>query len=1103
MAGANDVTMEDVGEPSSFGAPGTLATEPHDPDISLKGEKVQPEPKKVLSAEEWLAQKKGKAPEAKKVLSAEEWMAQKKRLPSDIAKETLGGDINKYKDVLQGGAEAVTIPLMGMVAKAAGGVASLPAMVGGAFSKDPGVTAVSAGMEVQKAFEDLIPEPKTATGKKVLDALGTIMEHGLNAAGLGAAEMEKVRAAITGTKAYPEEAAAVGRAGTEAATYFAPFLGAKAPKGAPKPSFGEQLLAADTAVKEKKVQETVDASFSKEVERMKAEAKKPSEKPVTKSEELPTQIEQIRQEQLKDMPTGEVFSPEYMEKMSVQKWQDQQAGDAAAMKMSPEQRIVAEEDMTAQRTPPKNQKEGDPVTEFRSIFSSDDMKNKFVNRAVATYGEEYRKSAEAHWDRLHEPSKVAKESGGSVGKEIEGLSDNLFKLSQQRSTDVIRTKQAVQALKPEVFKEASGEDIYMSMPEEGGAKLSPLQQSVKDTVVQPVLDSMQDTYKKIIEEQGGEVPDWIDPHTPRMIKETWLKKLESFGENMLGHAGYGKKPGTMKGRSMFAIEYGDGTRQVVNVDGRNVNRFQNGVPVHWDITDKALKPGMEVDIGGKSGKVVQATTKEIEAQTGIEYSKNLLANALASDLELKAYLRETKFLKETMNDLVANKRAIPADGPLPEGFMQLDHPVLRKYYIQDRFAEVFQDQILKSASPAKALERINTMAVSSMFWNPFPHLFNAFDHYLNSVNWDLVNPTQWGSIGKSMVDAYRNVSKLSPEYLEWIDSGAGGQYARVAAEGFSEGVMKQFKGPALEEALKGWGMRPDTFVADWYKTSKKYLWMGSDVFMLAANKHLASKAGKTIMDAELRKIVEAHNPNYRIPSRIGYEGMKETLDWATASKLPGMTEAISKATSRALSKAMQSRTFNIFGRYHYGQFRSIGHNVADLVKQSERSVQSRQEALKHLSFAMFNLTVVYPYIWDNLAQITSQDPTAKQRRSGAATIPQVLSDIIFKDESVLKILGDAYNLPPVTKAAAQMGTYEGRQKVAEHPLEAAVETVAPAKQIMDFATGKRTGKEIISEQVGIKLKSEEKERKKERAKRAKEKAARKKEAKRKPMRWED
>lgn len=1112
---AGEITMEDVGDPSSFGAPGTLTSEPKDPDFSLKGEKIQPEPTKKLSFEEWKAQKSGFSPS--KSLSFDEWKAQKDKLPSDVAKETLGGDIEKYKTTLRGMGEAVGIPLLGFGAKVAGGVASIPAAIAG---------GIEGGRAVQEAFDHLVPEPHTEEGKKALNALSTIMETGLTAAGVGAAGIEKARAALTGTKPQELEAEAVGKAGAELATYFAPFAGIKAPKGAPKPSFGEQLKQADDAAKQRKVDSSIDESFKAEVEKMKAapvkEAVEPKKGELTKQDILPFQSsldmstavqEKAKVEALEGIPQGNLFSPENVERVAEQKQLDVLAANKAALNMDYEQRMAVQEDLLRHQedidlfyTPRVKAREKglvSPVTEFRSIFSDKDLKNKFVNRAVATYGENYRNAAEAHWDKMHTPSEVAGISSGNIGKAVEGLSDNLFKLRQQRATDTIRTKQAIHQINPEVFRVASSEEMYHSMPEEGSLKLSPEQQKIKDAVVQPVLDNIESTYREIIKEQGGEVPDWIDPHTPRMIKETWLKKLSSFGENMLGHGGYGKKPGAMKGRSMFALEMEDGTRQIINVDGRNVNRFDKGLPIPWDVTDKVLKPGMDVEIGGKSGKVVQATTKEIEAQTGLEYSKNLLANALSTNLEMKAYLRETKFLKETMKDLVDTKQAIPAEGSVPAGFVQLDHPVLRNYYIKDRFAEVFQDQILRESNPAKALERINTMAVSSMFWNPFPHLFNAFDHYINSMNWDLVNPTQWGSIGKSMVDAYKDVSRLSPDYLKWIEEGAGGQYARVAAEGFAEGVMNQFNKPVLADALKGWGQRPDTFIADWYKTSKKYLWMGSDVFMLAAAKHIASKEGMTIFNAELRKVVEAHNPNYRIPSRVGYEGMKETLDWATVGKLPGMSEAISKAISRNLSKAMQTRTFNMFGRYHYGQFKSLGHNVIDIVRQNERSVQGRAEALKHLSFAMFNLTVIYPYLWDTLAQMTTGDPQAKQRRSGAATIPQVLSDIIFKDESVLKILGDAFNFPPVTALAAKVASYEGRQAMAEKPLETAVSTVAPVKQITDITSGKRPAKEVVAEQIGIKLKTEEKERTKERMKRAKEISKRRKEAKRKPMRWED
>jgi hypothetical protein len=66
-----------------------------------------------------------------------------------------------------------------------------------------------------------------------------------------------------------------------------------------------------------------------------------------------------------------------------------------------------------------------------------------------------------------------------------------------------------------------------------------------------------------------------------------------------------------------------------------------------------------------------------------------------------------------------------------------------------------------------------------------------------------------------------------------------------------------------------------------------------------------------------------------------------------------------------------------------------------------------------------------------------------------------------------------------------------------------VGTVAPAKQIMDVASGKRSGKEVLAEQVGMKLHTDATEAKKEKFLRRKKLMELQKEAKRKAARWSD
>ena len=154
---------------------------------------------------------------------------------------------------------------------------------------------------------------------------------------------------------------------------------------------------------------------------------------------------------------------------------------------------------------------------------------------------------------------------------------------------------------------------------------------------------------------------------------------------------------------------------------------------------------------------------------------------------------------------------------------------------------------------------------------------------------------------------------------------------------------------------------------------------------------------------------------------------------------------------------------------------------------------SRGEGLKHAAFIAFNVGVVYPYFWDQIAKGLSGDPSAEQRRAGAATIPYTIWQILFSDESVSKLIGEAFSLPPVTKTIIELvanrnlltgahvwepkDTHKGAiHDAAKFALE---ETVGPAKQIDAALSGK--GKETLLQQAGIKTRSEEAYAKKERA----------------------
>jgi hypothetical protein len=601
----------------------------------------------------------------------------------------------------------------------------------------------------------------------------------------------------------------------------------------------------------------------------------------------------------------------------------------------------------------------------------------------------------------------------------------------------------------------------------------------------PELAKLNEEHKQAYEEavrvEKGKIPEELNTeHNPRNVQRTLLDKIKTFGSNVMGGGGFGRKAGSQRARSMFALEKADGTREVINVDSNKVSGYADNKLVKTPIYrgKEAVKVG---DVLPNGSKVVEATTKEIEAQTDLSYNKDAAANILSSISELKAYTREAQFLKEVLPSLeeagMALKKSSVTESP--KGWKSGEgHPSLDKYWFAPRIANVFEDSILnggKEGTITSALEMANSASVGTLFWNPFPHVFNAFDHYVNTIGWGFFKPWEYPSIAKSMVDAYKDVKNVSPEYRQYLREGWGLQYGNVIAERGIQQAIEHIPPADLADMAKAWGMKPADLVGAIYSKSKSALWGSSDIFMIAARKNMANKQGMDIFNKAIGNYIEAHNPNYRVAANVGFDALM---------KIPKMQETMANAISRNISKLMQSRAFNTFGRYHYGQFKSLGTNMHDSIFQNEKSVQSRGQALSNSAFTAFNVAVVYPYVWDTLAKMMTNDPTAEQRRSGAATIPYTVWHMILGDKDVTRLIQEAFALPPVTKTiveeASNRQLFTGKQiwnpqdtlvgKAYEAGKYGVQQTIAPVRQIGNVM-GDKGQKEALA-QFGITIKED-------------------------------
>jgi len=712
-------------------------------------------------------------------------------------------------------------------------------------------------------------------------------------------------------------------------------------------------------------------------------------------------------------------------------------------------------------------------------------RREYVGQVQEALGPGWAHDAIRYWDNIARKfgAKGPMPTGVPMQGAVDWLSDKLYTLNQMRQGDRLQIRKYMEAMPAQDAQIARSEAMYHSMSDEamaGQPRPAELQR-VYDTQIKPLDDQIATLYAQVKKVDPDAVAD-MNPHNPRVLKDTWLTRVARYGEDVFGSQGFGRRAGSLNERTMLAMEYEDGTRRVVHRNGYGFDGYdlqQKRIP-NVATSQKRINVGDTfIDDMGLPVKLKQATTAEIEAQTGLQYLKDPLANRLTTVAELRSYLREHEFLTSTMEGMKKAGAAISTKGipTAPTGFVRIEnHPTLDKYYINERFAEAFKDGL--SRDRLSAVERINNMAVGSMFWNPEPHLFNALDHYVNSIGFDWLKPWQYPSIVKDMYTSYKDVSTLSPDYIKYVNSGMGLQYARVAGEDITQTIMKGIGKKSWDEIAVAWGMHPEKLIGALYNQSKKVLWGGSDVMMLAAYRHAASAKSMDIMNDAVRNFVEAHNPNYRIPTRIGFDTMMQ---------IPGMPEAVAKALSRGFSLGMQTRLFNMFGRYHFGQMKALGQSMHDLIVQTPRSAQTRVDAAEHLAFIAFNLGVVYPFLWDNMAKALSGNPDAYMRRSGAATIPYTIQHLLLGDQNVTKLISEAYNLPPITKALFEVPANRN-MFTGEHIWEPGDEfvgqfedtrnyvtglLVSPVRTMQEHGKGEKEGmttREFVSKQFGVKLK---------------------------------
>ncbi len=176
--------------------------------------------------------------------------------------------------------------------------------------------------------------------------------------------------------------------------------------------------------------------------------------------------------------------------------------------------------------------------------------------------------------------------------------------------------------------------------------------------IQPMRDELSQLYNKV-KQYGGE--DMVaDPTYVHRIAKGHAPAYDTLSgdaaDPITGTRGLNRTTSALQGRKFFALEDEAGNRFVVSKGDGASTIWTKGKPTRMT-TELELRPGTEVELGGKTFDVKQATTNEIEANSDVRYHKNAAVNTADALVRMREVARNVEYLDGAKKKLFEDGRA--------------------------------------------------------------------------------------------------------------------------------------------------------------------------------------------------------------------------------------------------------------------------------------------------------------------------------------------------------------------------------------------------------------------------------------------------------------
>jgi hypothetical protein len=480
------------------------------------------------------------------------------------------------------------------------------------------------------------------------------------------------------------------------------------------------------------------------------------------------------------------------------------------------------------------------------------------------------------------------------------------------------------------------------------------------------------------------------------------------------------------------------------------------------LSEDDLRGRVFVDRNGKQWKITQATTKKIEANTGVRYYKNALASTVLNYLNLRKAERAHDFLESYKRSPEFQEVAAKIDSRrVPAGWRPTELSQFHGYAFEPHTAEVLDWYAKRMRAEGPSLYRqIGNFLRTAIFFNPLIHTPNIGVHWIVEKGLTGVGPQNWGRILRTGSRAIDAVIHQNNDFLSALDEGAPLQSARLdngaTTKLLLERMARELEGnpTAAQKVARVLGyVNPAKLVRAIYNFSGRVTWVSNDVAMLQATYEHMEKTGSTFKEAI--SDVSKHIPDYRLPTRI--------------------------FNSTALAKLMSNPELTMFGAYHYGALRSYGEMAKSLFSEDMPQAE-RMKSLDRIAMLGLFTFVAYPAL-DQLAKYLTGDKTAQFRRAGASTFIYNLAQLAHGEKSPTQVLESVATPAVHTKALLQLAAnrdfFTGRQivdwnadakTIGKQLARYGGQNLAPVNTGMQVAEGRRTFGQQVAALAGIKTK---------------------------------